>query len=119
MEIEEFFNILLILFLMALMISISTCFPSTYTSIKKLELEDTLAEYHVLKYYPEFENCTIVYDHIRKGIYGTKVYCGNYEKLESLDGMRVVEESRIPTKELIFDDIKLKDIYWNWKANLK
>jgi len=95
------------------------CEPSISSSIDRLELKDTLAEYHVIKYYPEFENCTIVYDFIDYEGNGAKIYCGEYENLESRDGMSPVEESRSPTKELLFKDIKLKEIYWDWKADLE
>jgi len=94
-------------------------------SIENLGLQDTLAKYYVLKYYPKFENCSIIYSSIErdesgfKNLYGAKIYCNDLNKLGPRDGMKVVEESGIPTKELIFEDIKLKEIYKIWKEDLK
>lgn len=79
---------------------------------KKLGVsEDSLARYHVLKYYPEYENCSIVYDLIDSdgwtNKYGAKVYCNS---IDNRDGMRVNIENQ-PTIELIFEDITLEQIF--------
>lgn len=87
------------------------------STLDKLDLsEDALAEYHVLKYYPEYENCSIIYDTDLKSdcrscpiVPGVSVYCG--EK-DNRDGMKIHRES-IATIEIEFSDITLEEILEN------
>ena len=77
--------------------------------INRLNLEDELASIHTLKYYPEFENCSIQYDEcVGVGFCteGVEIYCS---KLDDRDGLRT-KIDKTPTEVLYFDGITLKDI---------
>lgn len=86
--------------------------------VEKIDIDkNKLVEYHIEKYYPEFENCTIRYvkdlnDVTVNNEMGVKVYCGI--SVEDRDSMIVKTEEREPTEVLEFkDDIKLKKILKN------
>ena len=91
-----------------LIIGITGGFDKPY---EKLDIsEDDLARYHVIKYYPEYENCSITYESIRQsGLrmeYGAKIYCN---LTDNRDGMKV-NRGIEPTIELIFKDITMDEI---------
>jgi hypothetical protein len=84
-------------------------------AFNKLDLdEDKLSEYHVLKYYPEYENCSIIYDSDLKSdcnscpiVQGVSIYC---EEKDDRDGMKIHRE-RTATIEIEFSKITLEDIF--------
>ena len=99
---------LVVTILTILTIGITGGFDKTY---EKLDIsEDDLARYHVIKYYPEYENCSITYESIRQsGLrmeYGAKIYCN---LTDNRDGMKVNRRIE-PTIELIFKDITMDEI---------
>ncbi len=78
---------------------------------ERLGLEDELARIHTLKYYPEFENCSIEYDGCAGSgsgfcTEGVEIYCFG---LDDRDGFRT-KKDKTPTEVLYFDGITLKDI---------
>jgi len=102
---------LVVTILTILTIGITGGFDKTY---EKLDIsEDDLARYHVIKYYPEYENCSITYESIRQsGLrmeYGAKIYCN---LTDNRDGMKV-NRGIEPTIELIFEDITMDEILRN------
>ncbi len=80
----------------------------------QLDLDrDDLARYHVLKYYPEYENCSITYEYnlekprlISPVIRGARVSCG---VSEDRDGMKIVKGSS-KTVDIEFEDVSFKEI---------
>ena len=103
-------SVIVVFFTCTLMVSILFYIGVFENPIEKLNLEDDLASKHVLKYYPEFENCSIQYDECagsgnfcKKGV---EIYCSG---LEDRDGLRT-QRDKHPTEVLYFDDITLKDI---------
>lgn len=82
--------------------------------VDRLDLdEDLLAKYHVLQYYPEYENCSVRYldaDEIacEWGVSGTKVFC---KDIEDRDGMSVLGTTEDLT--ICFDEIEMNDILDN------
>ncbi len=88
-------------------------FGAFHTPISELDIsKDSLANYHVKEYYPEFENCTVEYDSCTNRqvfepcIDGANVFCN---VLDNRDGMKVKKESS-PTQVLIFEDQQLEEI---------
>ena len=74
--------------------------------------KDELADIHIKHYYPEYNNCSIIYKEAKEiecewGTDGAFVYC---DENANRDGM-----SNLGTKHetICFDDIKLRDIYKN------
>ena len=83
--------------------------------IKELGLDKgELVKEYTLKYYPEFENCSIEYDTCYKlstnifgsCIEGIKIYCQELDNRDDLKVLRGIE----PTEVLLFDGIDLEDI---------
>ncbi len=75
--------------------------------------KDSLARYHVLKYYPEYSNCSMEYVYDLKRdcrtcpvTNGVQIFC---EDKKDKDGMRILREKN-PTIEIEFKDIDFKDI---------
>ena len=109
-EASFFTGILLSVILLTVIITITGGFNKSYEQVGISE--DTLARYHVLKYYPEYEDCSITYGAINSNCGfndcpGAIVSCN---KIDKRDGMRVNLETQ-PTIELIFEDITLNDIF--------
>ncbi len=94
-----------------LLFSILGIFGVLDNKVNRLDLDkDLLARYHVLKYYPEYENCSIDYleaDEVacELGIDGARLFCGD---IKNKDGMSILGNSA----DLIicFDKIEMKDI---------
>lgn len=76
--------------------------------------DDELASRYIKKYYPEFENCTILYDNCLNkalrdnlGCYeGANIYCDDL--LENRDGLKIVRKE--PTRQIKFEGITLKQL---------
>jgi len=101
--------------LLALILALSGVFQNP---VEKLDIDkNKLVEYHIEKYYPEFENCTIRYVEDLKyqtvgQEMGAKIYCGI--SVEDRDSMIVKTKEREPTEVLEFkDNIKLKKLLKN------
>jgi len=109
-EAEFFLGVFMGAILIILILAITGEFNKPYEQVGISE--DTLARYHVLKYYPEYEDCSITYGAINSNCGfndcpGAIVSCN---KIDKRDGMRVNLETQ-PTIELIFEDITLNDIF--------
>ncbi len=113
MENDEFIIVMIIgitigAYALTLILAFSGAFDSPVT---ELELDkDLLAEYHILNYYPEYENCSFKYKghnqiDCDEGVDGVDVFCSG---VEHRDGMSVLDSNADLT--LCFDDIELEDI---------
>ncbi len=97
------------LFLFSVILALCGAFDSL---IEKLNIDkDALVKEHVLKHYPEYEDCNIKYDNCIGDGYGhcsegVKIYCN---KLNNRDGLKVSTKTE-PTEVLYFDDLTLEDI---------
>ena len=82
--------------------------------IDELDLSrDEIAATHVLKYYPEYENCSFSYkkaNEIECELYvpGVEVSCG---QVDNRDGMNVLSSN--PGVTLCFDEITIQEIFQN------
>ena len=82
--------------------------------LDKLDIDkDTLAKEHVIKYYPEYEDCNVKYHSILwdngYSYEGVEIYC---DKLSNRDGLKVSMQEE-PTEILFFDGITLEEIFTN------
>ena len=81
--------------------------------------KDAIASTHVLKYYPEYENCSIRYIEANKidcelQIPGVEVYC---QQVEDRDGMNVLGNN--PSLTLCFDEITIEEVFKDIISNYK
>ena len=119
-EIEnKIFAILMTIIFTLGVFSLILCFCGVFNDpIKKLGIDkNDLAKDYVVGYYPEYENCSIVYDNSicrdnAKCYEGAEVYC----RLNDRDGLSIGDNSN-PTETIYFTDITLKKIFAN-KINL-
>lgn len=88
--------------------------------IDELDLDkDAIATTHILKYYPEYENCSFQYKEFREiecepRIPGVEVFC---DQTEDRDGMNVLGNN--PSLTLCFDEITIEEIFQDIVSNYK
>jgi hypothetical protein len=90
--------------------------------IDKLKLDkDIITSNYISNYYPEFNNCTIIYkenifsdDSTKPKVEGAWIFCNKNNK-EDRDGMKIVisEKTDKPEYRIEFKNITLKDIIKN------
>ncbi len=111
------FGVFITMVLGGMFLSLGGAFDSPMT---ELELDkDVIAETHVLKYYPEYDNCSFQYkesNEIECELYipGVEVFC---KDVDDRDGMNVLGTD--PTLTLCFDDITIEEIFKNIVSDYK
>jgi hypothetical protein len=86
------------------------------SNIDKLGFDkNQVASWYVLKYYPEFKNCTIQYDSALQAeeffsgpLQGVEIYCNS--KLPNRDGLAIKDKEE-PTKVIYFEKTNIDKIF--------
>ena len=76
--------------------------------------EEDLVSWYVLKYYPEFEGCSMEYDAClrSRGVtcaLGVNIYC--YDTIDKRDGLIPYEKNKEPTHQLELEELNIDDIF--------